>query len=79
MKSAFGARHPGGVQFVKADGSVVTLSRGNMTDGWWCRFDWAWAFFGGPAGTDGTVDWCIYQQLAGVKDGKKIDTSAIED
>jgi len=75
----FGARHPGGVQFVKADGSVTQLKRGTMTDGWWCRFDWAWAFYGGAAGTDGTVDWCIYQQLAGVKDGKKLDTSAIED
>jgi len=75
----FGSRHPGGVQFVKADGSVVNLKRGNMTDGWWCRFDWAWAFFGGQPGTDGTIDWCILQQLAGVKDGKKIDTSSIED
>jgi len=73
----FGARHPAGVQFVMADGAVVTLRRGNMTDGWWCRFDWGWAFFGGTAGVDGTIDWCILQQLAGVNDGKHLDTSPI--
>jgi len=73
----FGARHPAGVQFVMGDGSVRTLRRGNMTDGWWCKWDWGWSFYGGTAGIDGTIDWCIYQQLSGVKDGYTIDTAAI--
>jgi len=73
----FGSRHPAGVQFVMCDGSVRTLRRGDMTDGWWCKFDWAWAFFGGAPGTDGTLDWCAFQQLAGVKDGKNMDVSII--
>ncbi len=75
----FGARHPAGAQFAMGDGSVRTLRRGNMTDGWWCRFDWAWAFYNGAPGTDGTVDWCAFQQLAGYRDGKNIDVSVITD
>jgi prepilin-type N-terminal cleavage/methylation domain-containing protein len=75
----FGARHAGGVQFARADGSVLTMHRGNMTDGWWCRWDWGWTFFGGQAGVDGTMEWCIYQQLAGVNDGRNLDTSGTVD
>jgi len=73
----FGSRHAGGVQFVMGDGSVRTLRRGNMTDGWWCKWDWGWSFFGGTAGVDGTVDWCVLQQMAGVVDGKSLDTASI--
>jgi prepilin-type N-terminal cleavage/methylation domain-containing protein len=75
----FGSRHTAGAQFAYGDAHVGTIRRGNMTNGWWCQFDWSWAFYGGAPGTDGTVDWCVFQQLAGYKDGKNIDTSSVVD
>lgn len=77
----FGARHAAGAQFAMGDGSVRTVRRGQMTDGWWCQWDWAWSFYDLPVGAwgSGTMDWCVFQQLAGYKDGKALDISGITD
>lgn len=75
----FGARHTAGAQFVMGDGSVRTLRRGDMTDGWWCKYDWGWLHSTGAPGVDGTIDWCAFQQLAGYRDGRNIDVSSITD
>lgn len=77
----FGARHAAGAQFAFGDGSVRTIRRGDMTDGWWCKWDWAWSFYNLPVGSwgSGTVDWCAFQQLAGYKDGRNLDVSSVTD
>jgi prepilin-type N-terminal cleavage/methylation domain-containing protein len=60
----FSSRHPDLVQFCLADGSVRGLNRGSTV---W-HLD--------PA-TPRTNDWYVLQQLAGMRDGGALDTSAL--
>jgi prepilin-type N-terminal cleavage/methylation domain-containing protein/prepilin-type processing-associated H-X9-DG protein len=61
----FSSRHPAGVQFCFADGSVRLVQRG--------------ATFRDPATDRRTADWYLLQQLAGRHDGLAADTSSILD
>jgi type II secretory pathway pseudopilin PulG len=61
---AFSSRHPAVVQFCFADGSVRGVNRGSTT----------WDM--DPA-TPRTGDWYALQQLAGMRDGGTLDTSAL--
>jgi prepilin-type N-terminal cleavage/methylation domain-containing protein/prepilin-type processing-associated H-X9-DG protein len=60
----FSSRHPGVVQFCFADGSVRGVNRGGT----------AW---NDNLATPRSNDWYVLQQLAGMRDGGALDTSAL--
>jgi prepilin-type N-terminal cleavage/methylation domain-containing protein/prepilin-type processing-associated H-X9-DG protein len=60
---SFGSRHPAGVQFCFADGSVRILRRGDTVKD--------------PVTEVKNPDWYLLQQLAGRRDGQSADTSSI--
>jgi prepilin-type N-terminal cleavage/methylation domain-containing protein len=68
----FDSKHPGIVQFCFADGSVRSLRKGSS---WidWDNWDLAnlWPNQYPP-------DWWVFQQLAGMRDGAVVDSSALE-
>jgi prepilin-type processing-associated H-X9-DG protein len=63
VRVSFSSRHPAGVQFCFADGSVRLLHRGGT--------------FRDPATDVRTPDWYLLQQLAGKQDGLAADTSSV--
>ena len=69
----FGSRHPGGVQFCLADGSVRALKRG----GSW--IDWNNGELASRFPNNYPADWWVFQELAGVADGGSRSVSPLLD
>jgi prepilin-type processing-associated H-X9-DG protein/prepilin-type N-terminal cleavage/methylation domain-containing protein len=63
-RTSFSSRHPAGVNFCFADGSVKLLRRGETSQDF-------------PPTTIRSPDWYLLQQLAGKQDGQTADTSPI--
>jgi prepilin-type processing-associated H-X9-DG protein len=67
----FNSRHPAGVQFSFADGSVHALKKGTSWIDYW---NWALADLWPKRYPN---DWWVLQELAGMRDGGHRDRSAL--